>query len=301
MPEMLKTTAVIARREFAAYFATPLAYVFIVIFLVLSGVFTFYLGGFFEGGQANLSAFFNFHPWLYLFLVPAIAMRLWAEERKSGSIELLMTLPITRFEAVTGKFLAAWVFSGIALALTFPMWFTVNYLGNPDNGVILAGYLGSFFMAGGYLAIGSCLSAVTRNQVIAFVVSVAVSFLFTVSGLPIVIDFFETKLDAWRQVVRNPQFERLPLLLLHRRLENRADSRMITVSHPPDHIGEVLIGQPCGIGQGRNQLADQRPVGIVFLELDPGGFRRFGAQIVHQPAGAFRAHDRVKGHGMFTF
>ena len=118
---------------------------------------------------------------------------------------------------------------------------------------------------------------------------------------PIVIDFFETKLDAWRQVVRNPQFERLPLLLLHCRLKNRADSRMITVSHPPNHIGKVLIGQTCGIGQGRDQLADQRSVSIVFLELDPCGFRWFGAQIVHQPAGAFRAHDRVKGHRVSTF
>ena len=184
---------VIFKRELASYFATPLAYVFIVIFLVLSGVFTFYLGGFFEGGQANLSAFFNFHPWLYLFLVPAIAMRLWAEERKSGSIELLMTLPITRFEAVTGKFLAAWVFAGIALLLTFPMIITVNYLGQPDNGAIFTGYLGSWLMAGGFLAIGSCMSALAKNQVIAFILAVVVSFLFIVSGFPLVLDAF----SAW--------------------------------------------------------------------------------------------------------
>src|SRR3989338_3428695 len=133
--------SVIFKRELASYFATPLSYVFILIFLVLSGVFTFYLGGFFESGQANLSPFFNFHPWLYLFLVPAIAMRLWAEERKSGTIELLMTLPITRFDAVTGKFLAAWVFAGLALLLTFPMIITVNYLGEPDNGAIITGYI----------------------------------------------------------------------------------------------------------------------------------------------------------------
>ncbi|HAN52658.1 MAG TPA: ABC transporter permease, partial [Pseudomonas sp.] len=139
---------VIFKRELGSYFATPLAYVFIVIFLVLSGVFTFYLGGFYERGQADLTPFFSFHTWLYLFLVPAIAMRLWAEERKSGSIELLMTLPITRFEAVAGKFLAAWVFAGIALLLTFPMVITVNYLGEPDNGVIVAGYLGSWLLAG---------------------------------------------------------------------------------------------------------------------------------------------------------
>ena len=154
---------VIFKRELGSYFATPLAYVFIVIFLVLSGVFTFYLGGFYERGQADLTPFFSFHTWLYLFLVPAIAMRLWAEERKSGSIELLMTLPITRFEAVTGKFLAAWVFAGIALLLTFPMVITVNYLGEPDNGVIVAGYFGSWLLAGAFLAIGSCMSALAKN------------------------------------------------------------------------------------------------------------------------------------------
>jgi ABC-2 type transport system permease protein len=161
-----------------------------VIFLVLSGVFTFYLGGFFESGQANLAPFFGFHPWLYLFLVPAIAMRLWAEERKSGSIELLMTLPITRFEAVTGKFFAAWVFAGLALLLTFPMILTVNYLGEPDNGAIVTGYIGSWLLAGGYLAIGSCMSALAKNQVIAFILAVGLSFLFMVSGFPMVLDAF---------------------------------------------------------------------------------------------------------------
>lgn len=189
----MKQLSVIFKRELGSYFATPLAYVFIVIFLVLSGVFTFYLGGFFERNQADLSPFFNFHPWLYLFLVPAIAMRLWAEERKSGSIELLMTLPITRFEAVTGKFLAAWVFAGIALLLTFPMVITVNYLGQPDNGAIFTGYLGSWLMAGGFLAIGSCMSALAKNQVIAFILAVVVSFLFIVSGFPLVLDAF----SAW--------------------------------------------------------------------------------------------------------
>ena len=178
------------RRELQSYFATPVAYVFIVIFLVLMGTFTFYLGGFYEQGQADLRAFFNFHPWLYLFLVPAISMRLWAEERKSGSVELLMTLPITAWEAVLGKFLAAWAFTGIALALTFPIWITVNYLGDPDNGTILAAYIGSLLMAGGFLAIGSCLSAVTRNQVIAFVISVVVCFGFLLSGFPLVLDAF---------------------------------------------------------------------------------------------------------------
>ena len=178
------------RRELRSYFSTPVAYVFIVIFLVLMGTFTFYLGGFYERGQADLRAFFNFHPWLYLFLVPAIAMRLWAEERKTGSIEMLMTLPITPWQAVLGKYLAAWAFTAIALALTFPIWLTVNYLGDPDNGVILAAYCGSLLMAGGFLAIGACLSALTRNQVIAFVLSVVVCFGFLLSGFPFVLDLF---------------------------------------------------------------------------------------------------------------
>ena len=178
------------RRELKSYFATPVAYVFIVIFLILMGTFTFYLGSFYERGQADLRPFFNFHPWLYLFLVPAIAMRLWAEERKTGTIELLMTLPVTPMQAVLGKFLAAWAFAGIALALTFPIWITVAYLGDPDNGVILAAYIGSFLMAGGFLAIGSCLSALTQNQVIAFVITVVVCFGFLLSGFPMVLDIF---------------------------------------------------------------------------------------------------------------
>lgn len=180
----------IFRRELQSYFSTPVAYVFIVIFLVLMGTFTFYLGGFYERGQADLSGFFNYHPWLYLFLVPAISMRLWAEERKSGSIELLMTLPVTAWQAVLGKFLSAWAFTAIALFLTFPIWITVNYLGDPDNGVILAAYFGSLLMAGGFLAIGSCLSAITKNQVIAFVITVVVCFGFLLSGFPMVLDLF---------------------------------------------------------------------------------------------------------------
>ena len=181
----------IFRRELQSYFATPVAYVFIVIFLVLMGTFTFYLGSFYEQGQADLRSFFNFHPWLYLFLVPAISMRLWAEERKSGSVELLMTLPVTPWQAVLGKFLAAWAFTGIALALTFPIWITVNYLGDPDNGTIFAAYIGSLLMAGGFLAIGSCVSAFTRNQVIAFVICIVVCFGFLLSGFPIVLDVFQ--------------------------------------------------------------------------------------------------------------
>jgi ABC-2 type transport system permease protein len=188
---------IIAGRELRAYFATPVAYVFIVIFLALMGVFTFYLGGFYERGQADLTPFFNFHPWLYLFLVPAIAMRLWAEERKSGSIELLMTLPVSTMQAVIAKFLAAWAFTGVALALTFPVWITVNYLGNPDNGVILAAYLGSLLMAGAFLAIGACISAANRNQVVAFIITVVVCFAFLLAGFPLVLDFFAGWAPQW--------------------------------------------------------------------------------------------------------
>lgn len=186
----MSIVAALVRRELAGYFATPVAYVFIVIFLVLMGTFTFYLGNFYERGQADLSAFFDYHPWLYLFLVPAISMRLWAEERKTGTIELLMTLPVTPWQAVLGKYLAAWIFTLVALALTFPIWITVNYLGDPDNGAILAAYLGSALMAGGFLAIGACLSAVTRNQVIAFIVTVVVCFGFLLAGFPLVLDLF---------------------------------------------------------------------------------------------------------------
>lgn len=179
------------RREFSAYFATPLALVFILVFLVMTGIFTFFVGDFFARGQADLRAFFSFHPWLYLFLAPALSMRLWAEERRSGTIELLLSLPISLSGAVFGKFLAAWAFAGVALALTFPLWITVNLLGNPDNGVILAGYVGSFLMVGAYLAIGSALSATTRNQVIAFVTTASVAFFFTVAGLPLVLSAFQ--------------------------------------------------------------------------------------------------------------
>ena len=180
----------IFRREFAACFATPLAAVFLLIFLVLSGLLTFYPGQFFERGQADLAPFFEFHPWLYLLLMPALAMRLWAEERRSGSIELLLTLPISLPALVVGKFLAAWAFAALALLLTFPMVLTVNYLGTPDNGAIAAGYLGSWLLAGGYLAIGSCLSALTRNQVVAFILAVSLCFLLVVSGFPLVLDAF---------------------------------------------------------------------------------------------------------------
>jgi ABC-2 type transport system permease protein len=186
----MNQTLIIFRRELSGYFMTPIAYVFLVIFVFMSGVFAFDLGNFFDQGQADLVTFFNFHPWLYLFLIPALSMRLWAEERRGGTIELLLTLPITLTQAVLGKYLAAWAFTGIALGLTFPMWLTVNYLGNPDNGVIAASYVGSLLMAGAFLAIGSCVSALTRNQVIAFVLTAVVCFAFVLSGYPLVLQFF---------------------------------------------------------------------------------------------------------------
>ncbi|MFP6809196.1 MAG: ABC transporter permease subunit [Pseudomonadales bacterium] len=182
---------IIMKREFGSYFSTPIAYVFILIFLILSGVFTFYLGNFYERQQADLTPFFSFHPWLYLFLVPAVSMRMWAEERKSGTIELLMTLPISTFDAIMGKFLAAWFFTGIALLLTFPLWLTVNYLGEPDNGVIFASYLGSWLMAGGFLAIGAWASALSKSQVIAFIISGVVCLLFILAGFPLVLNAFK--------------------------------------------------------------------------------------------------------------
>lgn len=185
----LARTWPIFKRELSGYFVTPVAYVFIVIFLLVTGVFTFELGEFYRRGLADLQPFFGFHPWLYLFLLPAISMRLWAEERKQGTLELLMTLPVPLPAAVLGKFLAAWAFAAIALALTFPIWITVNYLGNPDNGAILTGYLGSLLMAGGFLAIGSAVSSFTKNQVIAFVVSVVVCFGFLISGYAPVLNF----------------------------------------------------------------------------------------------------------------
>jgi len=189
----MRNTFIILKRELVAYFATPIAYVFLVIFLAAIGAFTFYLGSFFTRGQANLEPFFSFHPWLYLFLIPAIGMRLWSEERKSGTIELLMTLPVSTFQVVFGKFLAAWAFTAIALILTFPIWITVNYLGEPDNGVILASYVGSWLMSGAFLALVSCLSALTKNQVVAFIIGAAVSFLFLMAGLDLVLGAFR----AW--------------------------------------------------------------------------------------------------------
>jgi len=179
----------IAKRELSGYFASPVAYVFIVIFLLMTGFFTFMLGGFFEQGQASLHSFFLWHPWLYLFLVPAAGMRLWSEERRLGTMELLLTFPITPWQAIMGKFLASWAFLAIALILTFPIVWTVNYLGSPDNGVIITSYVGSFLMAGGYLAISCLTSAMTRNQVVSFIVSVVICFLLILVGYPPVTGF----------------------------------------------------------------------------------------------------------------
>jgi ABC-2 type transport system permease protein len=198
----MRNTFIVARRELAAYFATPVASVFIVIFLVLQGALTFNLGQFFSRGQADLSPFFTFVPWVFLLLVPAITMRLWAEERRLGTIELLLTLPITQAEAVLGKFLAAWAFCAIALVLTFPFVITVNILGNPDNGVIASGYVGSLLVAGAFLSVGSALSALTKNQVIAFVLAVAVCFIFAVASYPVVTDFLSRNTPVLADIAR---------------------------------------------------------------------------------------------------
>jgi ABC-2 type transport system permease protein len=186
----MRVTLAIARRELTAYFSTPLAYVFLVAFVASAGAATFYFGGFMERRQADLTPFFDFHPWLYLVFIPAVGMRLWAEERRQGTSELLMTLPVTAWQAVLGKFLAAWAFVGIALALTFPIWISVNYLGAPDNGVILAGYVASLLMAGALVAVTSFASSLTNSQVIAFVFGVVASFLLLMSGLPLVLNLF---------------------------------------------------------------------------------------------------------------
>jgi len=183
----------VIKRELQGYFSTPIAYVFIVIFLILSGVFAFYLGGLYDRNQADLVPFFNFHPWLYLFLVPAVSMRMWSEERRSGNIELLMTLPVRQKDLVLGKFFSAWIFIGIALFLTFPIWISINYLGEPDNGLIVASYIGSLLLAGAFLAIGSCISASSKNQVIAFILTAVICFVFLLAGMPMVLDVF----SAW--------------------------------------------------------------------------------------------------------
>ena len=187
----MSPTMAVTRRELRSYFVTPVAYVFLVIFLVLAGILTFYVGDFYDRNIADLQPFFVMHPWLYLILVPAVSMRLWAEESKAGTLELLLTLPINLWQAMLGKFLAAWLFIGLALLLTFPIWITVNYLGAPDNGIIVAGYIGSWLMAGAFLAIGACLSAVTSSQVVAFILTAVVCVLLILAGQSQVLDFFQ--------------------------------------------------------------------------------------------------------------
>ena len=178
----------IMKRELGGYFTSPIAYVFLIIFLLLTGFFTFTIGNFFERGEASLVSFFTWHPWLYLFLVPAVGMRLWSEERRLGTMELLLTMPLTTWQAIVGKFLASWLFLALALVLTFPVWITVNWLGSPDNGIIAAGYVGSLFLAGSYLAISCMTSAMTRNQVISFILSVVICLFFILAGYTPVTD-----------------------------------------------------------------------------------------------------------------
>jgi ABC-2 type transport system permease protein len=199
----MRNVMTICGRELAAYFATPVATVFIVIFLILQGTLTFNLGNFFTRGQADLDPFFSFLPWVFLLLVPAITMRLWAEERRMGTIELLLTLPITQTQAVLGKFLAAWWFCAIALSLTFPIVLTVRYLGDPDLGVIASGYVGALLIAGSFLSVGSAMSALTRNQVIAFVLGVAVCFVFAAASYPLVTDFLSKNTPALAEIARH--------------------------------------------------------------------------------------------------
>ncbi|MDB6054796.1 MAG: transporter, permease protein [Verrucomicrobiales bacterium] len=201
MNNSIGNISAIAKRELKGFFASPVAYVFIVIFLLLSGFFTFMAGFFFERGQASLKPFFDWHPWIYLFLVPAVGMRLWSEERRLGTMELLLTMPITTWQAIVGKFLASWLFLGLALFLTFPIICTVNYLGTPDNGVIFCGYVGSLMVSGAYLAITSMTSAMTRNQVISFIISVVICLFLILVGFPPVTNFLINVLRAKSGVV----------------------------------------------------------------------------------------------------
>jgi len=199
LPSPLQRIFSIVKRELIVYFTSPIAYVFLVIFLALSGIFTFELGGFFERGEASLYSFFIWHPWLYLFLVPAVGMRLWAEERRMGTLELLFTLPVSPWQAIIGKFLASWLFLALALALTFPLILTVTYLGDPDGGVIVCGYLGSLLMAGAYLGLSSMTSAMTRDQVVSFILSVVLCLLLILAGVPKVQTTLQNILPSWTQ------------------------------------------------------------------------------------------------------
>ena len=197
MKNYLGKTYIVFDRELMGYFRTPLASIFLLVFLALSSGMTFFLGRFFERDQADLTAFFAWHPWLFLILMPAIGMRLWAEERRSGTIELLITLPVTNMQLVIGKFLASWIFTLIALILTMPIWVTVNYLGDPDNNVILISYIGSWLMAGAFLALTSCLSALTKNQVIAFIISSISGFVLIMAGFNLVLSSVRSWTPTW--------------------------------------------------------------------------------------------------------
>ena len=197
MNNYLNKTYIILERELKGYFRTPLASIFLLVFLALSSGMTFFLGRFFERDQADLTAFFSWHPWLFLVLMPAIGMRLWAEERRSGTIELLITLPVTNTQLVAGKFLASWFFTLIALILTMPIWITVNFLGDPDNNVILISYIGSWFMAGAFLALTSCLSVLTKNQVIAFIISSISGFILIMAGFNLVLSAVRSWSPNW--------------------------------------------------------------------------------------------------------
>ena len=197
MDNFLNKTYIILDRELKGYFRTPLASIFLLVFLALSSGMTFFLGRFFERDQADLTTFFSWHPWLFLVLMPAIGMRLWAEERRSGTIELLITLPVTNTQLVVGKFLASWIFTLIALILTMPIWITVNYLGEPDNNVILISYFGSWLMAGAFLALTSCLSALTKNQVIAFIISSISGFVLIMAGFNLVLSAVRSWSPNW--------------------------------------------------------------------------------------------------------
>ena len=197
MNNYLNKTYIILDRELRGYFRTPLASIFLLVFLALSSGMTFFLGRFFERDQADLTAFFSWHPWLFLVLMPAIGMRLWAEERRSGTIELLITLPVTNTQLVVGKFLASWLFTLIALILTMPIWITVNFLGDPDNNVILISYIGSWFMAGAFLALTSCLSVLTKNQVIAFIISSISGFILIMAGFNLVLSAVRSWSPNW--------------------------------------------------------------------------------------------------------
>ncbi|MBL9173108.1 MAG: ABC transporter permease subunit [Verrucomicrobiales bacterium] len=197
MSESLRNIWTIAKRELVGYFNSPVAYVFIVIFLLLNGFFTFMLGNYFLRGEANLNAFLMWHPWLYLFLVPAAGMRLWAEERRVGTLELLLTMPISAWQAILGKFVACWIFIALALFLTFPVVLTTMYLGSPDVGTMLTGYLGSVLLAGAYLAVTVMTSAMTRNQVISFILSVVICFFLILAGWEPVTDLLVRWAPEW--------------------------------------------------------------------------------------------------------